>query len=609
MIQFRTAMLVSWHYKPMEVLWLISCCACLFCLPGRICAVSHRISRSQTLIDGESLASEEGTFELGFFSPGSSIHQYLGIWYKNIPIRTVVWVANRKTPIKDRTGVFTINSTGSIVVTSRTSGDIWSTNSFKDAKSPALQLLDSGDLILRDEKGTNSDFYLWKSFHYPSDTLNSDDPSPGELRNGIELHEFPQAVIWKATKKYFRSGPWNGERFSGAPELRVDPRYLWVEADQAWKLYASVPRDYCDIYDLCGANGVCVISDSPVCQCLEGFEPKSPDSWNLMDWSEGCILSKPFSCQSKEVFFKFSELKLPNTTKSWVTGTRNLQECREACFKNCSCMAYSNSDGRGQGSGCVLWFHELLDIRQIPNGGQDLYIRIEASKQAGIHVVNSILISLITVAVLFGLVLLCYYLSWRNTKARDGQEIAVKRLSKSSGQGLNEFKNEVKLIAKLQHRNLVKLVGSCIDDEEKMLIYEYMANGSLDSFVFDQTRRKQFGWSKFFQIIDGIAIGLLYLHQDSRLRSIHRDLKASNVLLDAELNPKIPDFDLARTFQGDQCGDNTERVIGTLHGECGWKGHPSHPRRQTKYVGRGSDVEWREYTTTAKTTWFSEVLL
>ncbi|KAK6777067.1 hypothetical protein RDI58_023784 [Solanum bulbocastanum] len=327
-----------------------------------------------------------------------------------------------------------INSRGSIVVTSRTSGDIWSTNSFKDAKSPVLQLLDSGNLILRDEKATNSDFYLWQSFDYPSDTLltgmklgwglrtglnrqlsswrNSDDPSPGELRNGIELHEFPQAIMWKASKKYFRSGPWNGERFSGAPELWVNPifnysflsnkdevyytyqlknksvisrlvlndtsssrqRYVWVEADHTWKLYASVPRDYCDTYDLCGANGVCVISDSPVCQCLEGFEPKSPDSWNWMDWSEGCILSKPFSCQNKGVFFKFSELKLPNTTKSWVTGTMNLQECREACFKNCSCMAYSNSDVRGQGSGCVLWFHDLLDIRQISNGGQDLYI-------------------------------------------------------------------------------------------------------------------------------------------------------------------------------------------------------------------------------------------
>lgn len=637
------------------------------------------IAPSQSLSDGKTLVSREGSFELGFFSPGISKNRYLGIWYKNIPVRTVLWVANRRNPIEDSSGLLTIDNTANLLLVSNRNVVVWSSNSTIVAKSPiVLQLLDSGNLVLRDEK-SDSGRYLWQSFDHPSDTLipgmklgwdlrtglerrlsswrSSDDPSPGDLTWGIKLQNNPETIIWRGSQQYFRSGPWTGIAFTGAPELVQNPvfklnfvssedevylsynlknisafsrivvnqttnyreAYTWNEATQTWVLYASVPRDSCDNYASCGANGNCIINDLPICRCLKKFKPKSPEKWNLMDWSDGCVHNKPLNCQKGDGFVKYLGLKWPDATHSWLNKSMNLNECRAKCLQNCSCMAYSNSDVRGGGSGCIIWYGDLIDIRQFPAGGQELYIRMnpsESDAKAEPTVKIAVIVSTV-IAMVSGLLVFCYCICKRKEKCRemdqqndqitdgenedlelpqfefakivnatnnfsienklgqggfgpvykgtleDGQEIAVKRLSMSSGQGLKEFKNEVILINKLQHRNLVKLLGCSIQREERLLVYEYMPNKSLDSFLFDQTKSKLLDWSKRFNIICGIARGLLYLHQDSRLRIIHRDLKSSNVLLDKDMNPKISDFGLARTFGGDQTEGNTSRVVGT----------------------------------------------
>ncbi|PKA52395.1 Cysteine-rich receptor-like protein kinase 41 [Apostasia shenzhenica] len=146
----------------------------------------------------------------------------------------------------------------------------------------------------------------------------------------------------------------------------------------------------------------------------------------------------------------------------------------------------------------------------------------------------------------------------------NGREIAVKRLSSSSGQGLAEMKNEINFVAKLQHKNLARLLGYCLHKEEKLLVYEYLPNSSLDKFLFDPNKRKELGWETRVKIIIGIGRGILYLHEDFHLRIVHRDLKASNILLDCSMSPKISDFGLAKLFGINETERNTNRIAGTL---------------------------------------------
>ncbi|GLJ19733.1 hypothetical protein SUGI_0357390 [Cryptomeria japonica] len=160
---------------------------------------------------------------------------------------------------------------------------------------------------------------------------------------------------------------------------------------------------------------------------------------------------------------------------------------------------------------------------------------------------------------------------------RDGNEIAEKKLSIRTAQGNVDFMNEVKLVANIHHRNLAKLLGCCVHGDERLLVYEYYPYKSLDTFLFDSEKARELDWQKRHNIIIGIARGLHYLHEDSQLRIIHRDIKVHNILLDDKLNPKIADFGLAKLFPEDETHIHT-RVAGTygyISPEYAMRGHLS----------------------------------
>ncbi|KAI9083670.1 hypothetical protein K1719_034371 [Acacia pycnantha] len=496
----------------------------------------------------------------------------------------------KEPPMGDSASAVTISEDGNLVVQNGQKQIIWSSNVSDIASNTTCRLLDSGNLVLLDNNGGT---IIWQSFDHPSDTYL---PNMKISRNKITVvHGMSLYRRWDDTKK------------------------IWQETD-------LVQRSDCDIYGTCGPFGSCNSKSSPICNCLRGFEPSNTEDWNRQNWNGGCVRRTALQCEStknwtvdgtKDGFFHLQNIKLPDFGE-WSSASEDA--CKSQCLKNCSCVAYSYDTEIG----CISWRGNLTDIQQFSNGGSNLYIRLAYTELGNESDVNKnkkrVMIVITIVVVLIGTIAIgtcAYFLLKRKAtysektgdrilgqlskvrfqellacdyekvaiatnnfhlsnklgqggfgpmykgKLHDGQEIAVKRLSRASGQGVEEFMNEVIVISKLQHRNLVRLLGCCIEGEEKMLIYEYMPNKSLDAFIFDPPKHKLLDWGKRSVIIKGIAKGVLYLHSDSRLKIIHRDLKASNILLDENLIPKISYFGMARIFKGSEDCANTRRVVGT----------------------------------------------
>ncbi|WRX29277.1 S-locus glycoprotein domain - like 10 [Theobroma cacao] len=654
------------------------------------------ITPSNSIKDPEVILSKNGVFRLGFFNFSDSTDRYVGISYNQIPVQTVVWVANRNQPLKDSSGIVKISDDGNLVVLNGQDEILWSSNVTNLASNTSALLLDSGNLVLKNNEDDNG-ASIWESFQHPSNAYTAtmkistdlrtgqkvqlsswkspSDPSDGNFSFGLEPVNIPELIIWNNNQPYIRSGPWNGQIFIGMVNMnsvylngfslvtddQKESFYLtYALANKSTLLYYELNplgklverywdegkgdwgnnwlENDCDVYGKCGAFGSCDSMKPKICSCLRGFEPKNREEWNRENWTSGCVRTTLLGCQKvnngsevgkEDGFLKLEMMKVP----AFAEWSSPLEEtCEEQCLRNCSCVAYAYDVGIG----CMLWSGNLIDIQKFPSRGVDLYIRLASSELDKKEKSKVIVIVTVVVGIIIITISTFFLWSWmakhRGRKQKvgemllfnkgkavgnfssdnmvgenlfevklqqlplfnfeelasatnnfhltkklgqggfgpvyrgtlqDGKEIAVKRLSRASGQGFEEFMNEVVVISKLQHRNLVRLLGCCVEREEKMLVYEYMPNKSLDAFIFDQVQRQFLNWERRFNIIEGISRGLLYLHRDSRLRIIHRDLKASNILLDQDLNSKISDFGMARIFGGNENHANTKRVMGT----------------------------------------------
>ncbi|XP_057537118.1 G-type lectin S-receptor-like serine/threonine-protein kinase At1g11410 isoform X1 [Amaranthus tricolor] len=411
-----------------------------------LCASVDTITPTSPLRDGDVLTSKAGKFTLGFFSPGNSTRKrYVGTWFTKVSVQSVVWVANRDTPINGSLGTLSINGDGHLRITSRKTV-LWSTDisvpGSVNINSTSCKLLDTGNLVLTTDNGK---VLLWQSFDHITDTFlpemklgldkrtglnrhltswrSNDDPSPGNFSFRVDPNGSPQFFLYQGSSPVWRTGPWIGQKWSGVPEMTrayifnysfvsdtneisvsyrvlndsiisifvVDgnsgtvQRRTWQENTKRWIEFWSAPKELCDQYGECGAFASCNPNSANQfqCTCFPGYEPKSPRDWYLRDGSQGCVRQENRSmCKNGEGFLKLESMKLPDTSNALVNKSSTLKECEEECLKNCSCIGYTSADDTGAGSGCISLYGALIDTRVYPDGGQDVYFRADAVELA-----------------------------------------------------------------------------------------------------------------------------------------------------------------------------------------------------------------------------------
>uniref|UniRef100_F6GZ96 non-specific serine/threonine protein kinase n=1 Tax=Vitis vinifera TaxID=29760 RepID=F6GZ96_VITVI len=506
------------------------------------------------------LVSNGSAFKLSFFSPADSTNRYVGIWYSIPSLSTVIWVANRDKPLNDSSGIATISEDGNPLVMNGQKVTVWSGRLFGRAiKVSAMFMVhrNGWGVTWRSNKsecdvyGTCGAFGICNSGTSPiCSCLRGYEPkyteewSRGNWTSGCVRKTTLQC---ERTNSSGQQGKIDG--FFRLTTVKVPDYADWSLAHEDECREECLKNCSCIAYSYYSGIGCMLWSGSLI--DLQKFTKRGADLYIRLAHSE--LDKKRDMKVIISVTIVIGTIAIAICTYflwRWI-GRQAVKEKSKEILPSDRGHAYQNYDMNMLGDNVnrvKLEELPLLDFEKLAAATNNFH---EANKlgQGG-----------------FGPV-------YRGNLP-GGQKIAVKRLSRASAQGQEEFMNEMIVISKIQHRNLVRLLGFCIEGDvrllgfciegdEKLLIYEYMPNKSLDAFLFDPLKRESLDWRRRFSIIEGIGRGLLYLHRDSRLKIIHRDLKASNILLDEDLNAKISDFGMARIFGSNQDQANTMRVVGT----------------------------------------------
>uniref|UniRef100_A0A0E0JB33 Receptor-like serine/threonine-protein kinase n=1 Tax=Oryza nivara TaxID=4536 RepID=A0A0E0JB33_ORYNI len=570
------------RFITLSVIFLLSIPLLVASVPQDILSPGSSISVED---NSNMLVSPNGLFSCGFYEVGANAFIF-AVWVNQSIGKTVVWTADRDVPVNGRGSRIELRD-GNMVLLDFNSRLVWSTGT-TSGQVRSAKLLDTGNLVLLGHDGSR----IWQSFDSPTDTLLPTQPIAANLKlvsgkymlsvdnNGslALTYDTPEGHS-KYWPRNINATPFSGDQPQGLDmlgcisagnhirycasdlgygvlrRLTLDHDgnlrlYSLLEADGHWKISWIALADSCQVHGVCGNNGICRNLMNPICACPPGFVFA-----DVSDLSKGCKPTFNISCDkvAQAYFVEIEKMSVWGYNSNYTASTA-FDVCRKSCLDDLHCEAFSYQYGLG---GCTL--------------KSSLYTGGFTPSEISITCMKLTADAAFTLKELVAATAKFKHEIGRGGSGvvyegilDDGKKIAVKKLQ-DMVQGELDFQSELSVIGRIYHMNLVRMWGFCSERGHKLLVFEYVENGSLAKLLFDtaSTTGALLRWEQRLRVALGVARGLAYLHHECLEWVIHCDVKPENILLDEELEPKLADFGLAKLLNRGKDVQMLSRVQGT----------------------------------------------